>query len=961
MQPVQPLRVAKYQRETCTSKLALHPIIESVISNGTTNFNGNYGGVYLGMPESLDACRRKRKYSEGQPSVAPLQQLLNQHQEQQQPQHQLMPALASSPNNQTVRFFTCFAIRLLCLYEGRFVIYHDIFHNFVEALRMTSTFSIQLTLSYLQPLQKLYTQQKYKFAITTDHRDPPTKSKPVEQANETEVDLPVQVVNSLPVSKTGVKTSNNKQFNSKTGARTKPSTEGEYQLIKNEVLVSPYRNQYEVLEFLGKGTFGQVVKAWKKGTNEIVAIKILKKHPSYARQGQIEVSILSRLSNENAEEFNFVRAYECFQHKHHTCLVFEMLEQNLYDFLKQNKFNPLPLSSIRPIVQQVLTALLKLKHLGLIHADLKPENIMLVDPTNHPFRVKVIDFGSASHRSKAVTNTYLQSRYYRAPEIILGLPFREAIDMWSLGCVIAELYLGWPLYPGSSEFDQMRYIVQTQGPPPLQMLSTAAKTHRFFKQVIHDNGVAPYWRLKTPEEHEQETSSKSKETRKYVNIPTDLDEVDKECERIDRADFVDILKKMLSIDQDKRITPAEGLQHPFVSLGHIFVYGPTKYNQVAHQRMEVCNRNGRNATHSQLLMHRTTATTSHTSAAAAPMISAPVATTVPQNVASAIPQIQQLQQAEITHLLSQYGAATAAATVAGTQNGSLPFVYQPLTVYPYAARQAPIASFMNPHAAAGTLVPQLVSIPFVDGPMLATQALPPAPTTWTQAAATASLMPWTLPNTTALFANEFILPAQLQTTRNVAALAAAVAAGSPFSHLLAPHIKQYPDLASADPATLFWNDLVQQQQMRARQASAATANGNISLSTNTNLTNIRIRSGTNGLAKDPAIIAAGPRMNSAVSGIETPQYQLEASRLSNENTSIASSMSSSLLSSSSSVLIPPTTTGVVRKPSARCAVVRPMVDMKREIDDANKANIRNLFPSMEFSTLNATFPPFYGH
>ncbi|KHJ79059.1 hypothetical protein OESDEN_21304 [Oesophagostomum dentatum] len=135
--------------------------------------------------------------------------------------------------------------------------------------------------------------------------------------------------------------------------RTKPNGEGEYQLIKNEVLVSPYGNQYEVLEFLGKGTFGQVVKAWKKGTSEIVAIKILKKHPSYARQGQIEVSILSRLSNENAEEFNFVRAFECFQHKHHTCLVFEMLEQNLYDFLKQNKFTPLPLNSIRPIVQQV--------------------------------------------------------------------------------------------------------------------------------------------------------------------------------------------------------------------------------------------------------------------------------------------------------------------------------------------------------------------------------------------------------------------------------------------------------------------------------------------------------------------------------------------------------------------------------------------------------------------------------
>lgn len=72
------------------------------------------------------------------------------------------------------------------------------------------------------------------------------------------------------------------------------------------------------------------------------------------------------------------------------------------------------------------------------------------------YRVKVIDFGSASHVSKTVCNTYLQSRYYRAPEIILGLPFCEAIDMWSLGCVVAELFLGWPLYPGSSEFDQIR-------------------------------------------------------------------------------------------------------------------------------------------------------------------------------------------------------------------------------------------------------------------------------------------------------------------------------------------------------------------------------------------------------------------------------------------------------------------------------------------------------------------------
>ncbi|XP_043915218.1 homeodomain-interacting protein kinase 3-like, partial [Protopterus annectens] len=188
--------------------------------------------------------------------------------------------------------------------------------------------------------------------------------------------------------------------------------DGDYQLMQHEVLCS-MKNSYEVIDFLGRGTFGQVVKCWKRGTNEVVAIKILKNHPSYARQGQIEVSILARLSTENADEFNFVRAYECFQHRNHSCLVFEMLEQNLYDFLKQNKFSPLPLKVIRPILQQVTTALKKLKSLGLIHADLKPENIMLVDPVRQPYKVKVIDFGSASYVSKAVCSTYLQSRYYR--------------------------------------------------------------------------------------------------------------------------------------------------------------------------------------------------------------------------------------------------------------------------------------------------------------------------------------------------------------------------------------------------------------------------------------------------------------------------------------------------------------------------------------------------------------------
>uniref|UniRef100_A0AAX7UGD5 non-specific serine/threonine protein kinase n=1 Tax=Astatotilapia calliptera TaxID=8154 RepID=A0AAX7UGD5_ASTCA len=371
--------------------------------------------------------------------------------------------------------------------------------------------------------------------------------------------------------------------------------DGDYQVVQHEVLCS-MKNTYEVLDFLGRGTFGQVVKCWKRGTGEVVAVKILKNHPSYARQGQIEVGILARLSGENADEHNLVRAFECFQHRSHTCLVFEMLERNLYDFLKQNKFSPLPLKVIRPVLQQVATALKKLKSMGLIHADLKPENIMLVDPVRQPYRVKVIDFGSASHVSKAVCSTYLQSRYYRAPEIILGLPFCEAIDMWSLGCVIAELFLGWPLYPGALEYDQIRYISQTQGLPGEHLLNSGTKTARFFCK----ESDSPYaaWRLKSTDEHEVETGMKSKEARKYifsclddiahVNLMMNLEGSDLLAEKADRREFVSLLKKMLLIDAEERIAPAEALSHPFVTMQHLLDFPHSNHVKSCFHIMDVC-------------------------------------------------------------------------------------------------------------------------------------------------------------------------------------------------------------------------------------------------------------------------------------------------------------------------------------------------------------------------------------
>ncbi|CAH8503335.1 unnamed protein product [Schistosoma turkestanicum] len=389
--------------------------------------------------------------------------------------------------------------------------------------------------------------------------------------------------------------SNNTLTNGTTKANSKlTTTEGDYAIVVGEMLNSG-SEAYEVLSFLGRGTFGQVVKCRCRSSSRYVAIKILKNLPSYLRQGNIEIQILQTLAQQDTESHNIVRAIECFQHRNHMCFVFELLDQNLYEYLKSNKFRPLTLPEIRPISQQVLTALSKLKTLGLIHADLKPENIMLVNPNseNMRYRVKVIDFGSACHSSKAVQNTYLQSRYYRAPEILLGLPFDEAIDMWSLGCVLAELFLGWPLYPGSSEYDQMRYIVETQGLPPSDMLKNAGKCNTFF---VRDHYRCD-WRLKTPEEYASETGQQAKEARKYFfNSLNQIRDVNghstsdgSDLDIVDRQQFTYLLTEMLKMRPCDRITPDIALQHSFVTMTHLHCQPFAKRTQESLTLMQVCH------------------------------------------------------------------------------------------------------------------------------------------------------------------------------------------------------------------------------------------------------------------------------------------------------------------------------------------------------------------------------------
>ncbi|KAI5234599.1 Homeodomain-Interacting Protein Kinase 4 [Manis pentadactyla] len=355
---------------------------------------------------------------------------------------------------------------------------------------------------------------------------------------------------------------------------------------------------YDVIEVLGKGTFGEVAKGWRRSTGEMVAIKILKNDAYRNRIIKNELKLLHCMRGLDPEEAHVVRFLEFFHDALRFYLVFELLEQNLFEFQKENNFAPLPARHIRTVTLQVLRALTRFKELAIIHADLKPENIMLVDQTRCPFRVKVIDFGSASIFSEVrhVKEPYIQSRFYRAPEILLGLPFCEKIDVWSLGCIMAELHLGWPLYPGNSEYDQVRYICETQGLPKPHLLHNAPKALHFFKCNPYPDATNP-WQLKSSADYLAETKVPPLERRKYMlksldqietvnsgRVATRLSFPDREAlaEHADLKSMVELIKRMLTWESHERISPSAALCHPFVSMQQLrSAHKTTHYYQLS--------------------------------------------------------------------------------------------------------------------------------------------------------------------------------------------------------------------------------------------------------------------------------------------------------------------------------------------------------------------------------------------
>ncbi|XP_061109089.1 dual specificity tyrosine-phosphorylation-regulated kinase 4 isoform X1 [Conger conger] len=298
--------------------------------------------------------------------------------------------------------------------------------------------------------------------------------------------------------------------------------------------------RFEVLEVIGKGSFGQVLKCLDHKTNELVAIKVIRNKKRFHHQALVELKILDAIRRKDRDNcHNVIHMKEYFYFRNHLCISFELLGANLYELIKKNNFQGFSLALVRRFAHALLKCLVMLHREKIIHCDLKPENILLSQKGQGS--IKVVDFGSSCYEQQRVY-TYIQSRFYRSPEVILGHPYSMAIDMWSLGCIMAELYTGYPLFPGESEVEQIACIMEVLGLPPNDFIQTASRKRLFFDSKGNPRNI---------------TNSKGRKRRPNSK---DMGSVLKTSD----PQFLDFLKRCLMWDPSKRMTPDEAMQHEWI-------------------------------------------------------------------------------------------------------------------------------------------------------------------------------------------------------------------------------------------------------------------------------------------------------------------------------------------------------------------------------------------------------------
>ncbi|KAK8157087.1 kinase-like domain-containing protein [Phyllosticta citrichinensis] len=336
--------------------------------------------------------------------------------------------------------------------------------------------------------------------------------------------------------------------------------QGYYKVILNELL----DDRYEVQARLGKGVFSEVVRARDVQTNTLVAIKIIRNDEVLRKAGVKEIETLEKLADHDPDDKRHcIRMLRWFDHKHHLCMVFEHLSVNLREVLKKfGRDVGLNLKAVRSYAQQMFVALSLLRKCNVVHADIKPDNMLVNDTRNV---LKICDLGSAMDISECeVPAGLLVSRFYRAPEIMLGIPHDYGIDTWAIGCTLFELYTGKILFTGRDNNQMLRSIQECRGKMSAKLLKKgwADYVYEHFDENLNLFRSVETDKITNKDVIRMVNFTKPTRDLKSRLIGSSKGLTDAELKEVNL--FHDFLDKCLSLNPEKRITPYEALRHPFI-------------------------------------------------------------------------------------------------------------------------------------------------------------------------------------------------------------------------------------------------------------------------------------------------------------------------------------------------------------------------------------------------------------
>ncbi|XP_011035543.1 PREDICTED: uncharacterized protein LOC105133304 isoform X2 [Populus euphratica] len=313
------------------------------------------------------------------------------------------------------------------------------------------------------------------------------------------------------------------------------------------VLNSVIAGRYHVTEYLGSAAFSKAIQAHDLHTGMDVCVKIIKNNKDFFDQSLDEIKLLKYVNkHDHADKYHILRLYDYFYYREHLLIVCELLKANLYEFHKFNRESGgevyFTMPRLQSITTQCLEALQFLHGLGLIHCDLKPENILVKSYSR--CEVKVIDLGSSCFETDHLCS-YVQSRSYRAPEVILGLPYDKKIDVWSLGCILAELCTGNVLFQNDSPATLLARVIGIIGPIDQSMLAKGRDTYKYFTKnhMLY--------------ERNQDTSRLEYLIPKKTSLRHRLPMGDQ--------GFIDFVSHLLEVNPKKRPSASEALKHPWLS------------------------------------------------------------------------------------------------------------------------------------------------------------------------------------------------------------------------------------------------------------------------------------------------------------------------------------------------------------------------------------------------------------